>query len=299
MEPSETTHPDPFGQALTAGGQKIAELAAVATLAGQVAAQARARKQAQAADGGAEWETQLAEARARWALALDPGRLSRANLLDTVRAWAAAAPWEHAAAGASDALDAAEGHMRELHPYAMGRYDARRAEGMTRADAMRASVPDFAMHPSPRPMPADTRQDRGQAALPAAPAPGLTESDAHILRDVLAAIARLSDRAAAAGRGPLDPEIARAALAGVPAVPPGLADRVAEGMRSGAITVAAPAPGPATAADIGPAALNWPHGVHDAVAATDLRRSARGRRRAPARRASQHTRTRQPHPPAL
>lgn len=300
MEAFDSTHPDPFGQAMAAGGRKIAELVAVATLMGQVAAHARARKLAQAADGGAEWEAQLAEARTRWAPALDPARLARADLRGTMTAWAAAAPWEDAAAGAADALAAAERHLRDLHGYAMRGYDRRRAAGMSRADAMRETMPDFALHPAPRPAPADVRRDRAQAALPAAPAPGLTESDAHLLRGILDAIARLSERAAAAGRDPLDPEIARAALASVPGVPAALADRVAQGLRSGTVTVAAPAPVPATVSGTGPAALDWPYSAGDTVTAAALRRAAGARPHGPAARRAglnARTRTREPRHP--
>lgn len=280
MDPN-STNPDPFGQAMSGAGQKIAELAAVAALAGQVVAQVRARKAMQGAQDDAAQQAGLAEARTKWAPVLDAGWRADAGLLDVARAWGAALPYEADDAGARDALDAAEERMRQLHPYAMARYDARRGNGMSRGDAMMATAPDFALHPSPRPAPADVRVDRDQAALP--PAPGLTEADAHVLRDVLPEIARLSQRSAAAGHGPLNPDVAEAALSGLPGVSPVLSARVADGLRSGAISVPSPGPAVPTVADAGPGAVSWPHGVHEAVAASALRRAG-GRRPSGARR---------------
>jgi hypothetical protein len=54
-------------------------------------------------------------------------------------------PWYEPAA--ATAMRKSEERLRDLHPYAMGRYDDLRADGMSPADAMREAAPLFARPP--------------------------------------------------------------------------------------------------------------------------------------------------------
>lgn len=282
MESFDPVHADPFDQATSDAGRKIAELFTVASIAGQALARHRARRAAASPEDGSP-PVDLAEAgleadRAAWAPALDRGWLADAGLVDVARAWRAATDWEHADDAAREAADLAEERMRQIHPYAMARYDARRADGQPRAEAMINTVPDFALHPRPRPGPADAWEGRHLDAAPAQPAEGLTDAELPVVRRLLDIVARLSARSAAEGRGPLAPEVAEAALRNqVTGAPDALVDWVVAGLRATGAPGQAPAR-PPTVADVGPAAVNWPGTVHDAVAVTVMRRAAGGRR---------------------
>jgi hypothetical protein len=295
MDTFDPQHPDPFGHATSEAGRKVAELFTVASLAGQAWARARARRAAGDPAGPGDAPdlaaADLEAARAAWAPALDRGWLADAGLVDVARAWRAAADWEHADPAARAAADLAEERMRQIHPYAMARFDARRAAGQPRTEAMVATVPDFALHPRPRTGWADSRDPRAGWAdvgegrrLDAAPdalaqpAEGLTDAELPVVRRLLAAVARLSAQSVADGRGPLAPEVAEQALRNqVTGAPDALIDWVVAGLRDGGPAPQAPAR-PPTVASSGPGAVNWPGTVHDAVAATVMRQAAGGRR---------------------
>ncbi|GAA4205924.1 hypothetical protein GCM10023074_45700 [Microbispora amethystogenes] len=66
------------------------------------------------------------------------------------RAWGAALPYATSDPGAERALLRCESRLRELHPYAMNRYDRLRVEGHTPEAAMREVAPLFAREPRPR-----------------------------------------------------------------------------------------------------------------------------------------------------
>ena len=280
-----------MGQASAAAGQKVAELAAVAAMLGQVAAQVKARQVSRAADALARDEAALAAARARWAPALHPEWLADATLRNVATAWGSAAPWEQADSEAQAALEACETRLRELHPYAMRRFDDLRSRGWARADAMMDAGPAFALHPSPRPAPQDLYDGLAAAApsgggpgqAPAAPPPA--DPDAAVTGRILRIVARLNEQAAAAGRGPLDPEVVDIALRTRTSAPDALISTVVDGLRAGTRvvpTVAVPA-GPRSAASAGVNAATWPSTVYDGVAAATIRRSVTGQRRPAAR----------------
>lgn len=314
MEPSEGMHPDPFGGALAITGQKIAELASVAALVGQTVVRMRARKAEQEADGkergnntaqDTERDAQLAADRAVWAPVLDKGWRKDAGLVDTVRAWGAAVRWEDADASAAEAVTAAEERLRELHPYAMRNYDALRAEGKSRFAAMMEAVPDFALHPDPRPAPADTQQGRRLAAAGnSTPAPGLSEQDLAVTRRLMKIAARMNARSVAAGHGPVSPEAVMTALrTQVYGAPDELLDRVERGLRTRPVTLAAVprSASPKTAATRGPGAASWPSTVQDGLAAT-LKRQAAAKSRASrgqGKKATTFTNARRPSGPAV
>jgi hypothetical protein len=287
-----------MGQASGAAGQKIAELAAVAAMLGQVAGQVRARQTSRAADRLASEEADLAAARARWAPALHREWLADAGLRDVAGAWGAAAPWEHADAGAQAALDTCEARLRELHPYAMRRFDELRGRAWARTDAMMEAAPAFALHPSPRPAPQDAYDGRyvtaagpgnaGPGHAPAMPLP--VDPDAAVTGRILGIIARLNEQAAAARRGPLAPEVVDVALRTRTNAPDALISQIVDGLRNGGVSVPAPA-APArqrSAAATGPGAANWPFTVHDSVAAAEIGHAVTGTYR-PAGRAARHT----------
>ena len=85
-------------------------------------------------------------------------------------------PWYEPTAAA--AMRKSEERLRDLHPFAMARYDRLRADGLEPAEAMRETAPLFALSPRARawpfaPLPvldAGTGADAGRAADP--PAPG-------------------------------------------------------------------------------------------------------------------------------
>jgi hypothetical protein len=285
MEPSEGAHPDPIGQASAAAGQKVAEFAAVAAMLLQVSTMARARQAAVAADSLTQQNTELATARARWAPALDRGWLADATLRDVARVWGAAAPWEGTGQGAEAALEASETRLRELHPYAMRRYDDLRARGWGRTHAMSDAAPAFALHPSPRPAPEDANQGRyltasspGQDPDTAAASAG--GADAAVTYRIMGILARLNEQEIAAGRGPLSPGAADVALRTRVSAPDSVIGAIVDGLRDGTLTVpAVTAPPPRrSVSSAGPAGLDWPADVRQAVAA------GAGARTRPARR---------------
>jgi hypothetical protein len=117
-------------------------------------------------------------AHARWAPALDPAWLRRATLIETAQAWGAALPYSDRAtpwgeSAAASAMRRCEERLRELHPFAMARYDRLRGDGLGPAEAMREAAPLFALHPqardgsyTPRPM-LETAPSADNAASPA------------------------------------------------------------------------------------------------------------------------------------
>lgn len=274
MEPSpfDAQHPDPLGHAASEAARKVVELISVAVMIAQSRQQ---RRYVKAARDEAEKEAWLAEARTTWSPVLDAGWRADAPPLDAVtRAWAAALPYEHEDAGARQALEAAEPHMRELHPRAMGEFDRRTSTGADRGDAMLAAVDSFARHPRP--------------GIQGGP-PELANGEADIISRLLGDIARLASRKAEAGGQLNARDIAEWLRRDLP---PGMADLVSQGVREGnAARPAGARPGarPAAARSVaghGPAAVSWLAPVGDGVAATFLRRSGGGRHRRTAQRHS-------------
>ncbi|MFC5187191.1 hypothetical protein [Actinomadura harenae] len=156
---SENHHPDPFAEALTLSGQRMVQLITVtaALKQGHDALTRRMNKARQARDDAAVRREDTAlramrdEARARWAPAHDREWLQQADLYETGRSWAAANPYIDSLTSARSAADKCEARLRELHPYAMQRYDELRAEGRERLEAMRESAPFFTRAPHSRP----------------------------------------------------------------------------------------------------------------------------------------------------
>ncbi len=272
------THPDPLREAMTHGLQRATQIASFAGTAAQVfiyhqktqarAAAERDERARRALQGQIRAERDAA--RAGWSPALDPQWLRDAGLRSTAQAWGAAmpyadrnVPWYEPTAAA--AMRKSEERLRDLHPFAMARYDRLRAEGLGPAEAMREAAPLFALSPRARAWPftpapvlnAGTSTDPARAAdLPAtgsgpADLPG-TEALESRGRGIVTA---LQERAVAAGREPLSHDELRTVLEAVTNLPADVIDRVTqsapanERAQSGLDNTAAP--GRARAADAG------------------------------------------------
>jgi hypothetical protein len=165
-------HPDPFEDVLRQGVQRAIQLASAAVTAAQVYLFHR-NTQARAVDEHddrarralhAQMRAGQQAGRAGWAPVLDPAWLGAATLLQVARAWSAAVPYSDRAVpwyepAAATAMRKCEERLRDLHPYAMGRYDRLRADGLGPAEAMQEAAPLFARAPrardsssTPRPM---------------------------------------------------------------------------------------------------------------------------------------------------
>jgi hypothetical protein len=103
--------------------------------------QARLQQQAQL-------DAERAAARVRWAPGNDASWLREAGLLDVAGAWAAAVPFADSNSelfeeSAQSAVLNCENRMRDIHPYAMSRYDRLRVDGMGPTEAMYEALPLF------------------------------------------------------------------------------------------------------------------------------------------------------------
>jgi len=258
--------PDPLPQAAAQGVQKIAEVVFALALLGQVVASVRARQAARTAAEIAAEAAAAAAARTRWAHALHPDWLADASLTDVAGAWGAALPYAQADTDAASALAACEDRLRQLHPDAMRAYGKLVAGGLSPAEAMQRTAPDF-LQPSGAPR--------------AGPVPG-----AAAARRILAVIARLDADAVAHGQSPLTPAELEAALTHRTNASAELIRQVIGGRAAGA-GIAPPPPGPAdppSAASAGLAAADWPHISRAGVVATRIRRAAGGQARRAGRR---------------
>ena len=171
MDPSDV-HPDLLGEALSKSAQQLAQLGSLLTSWAMVEARRRERRDAAQAARDEQELRDLRDqeraawqlARAGWAPAADQRWLSQAGLIETARAWSAAAAYADADPAAATALARCEDRLRHLHPYAMAWYDRQRAQGASPLDAMKDALPLFARAPYARP------------GGPAAPRPALADS---------------------------------------------------------------------------------------------------------------------------
>jgi hypothetical protein len=150
-------HPDLFQDAAQHGLQRAVQVASCAVTAGQVyiyhqkatARIASERDERARRALNAQIRADREVARAGWAPALDPQWPGQADLPQTARAWSAAMPYADRAVpwyepAAATAMRKCEDRLRDLHPYAMSRYDRLRADRMSPAEAMREAAPLFA-----------------------------------------------------------------------------------------------------------------------------------------------------------
>ena len=158
MDPSDV-YPDLLGQAVSHSSQRLAQMGSLLASWAVVEARRKERRNAAtAARSQHELETLREQERAAyklaqvgWAPADDRQWLAQADLIQTARAWSAAAAYADGDPYAASAAGRCEERLRTLHPYAMAWYDRLRAEGAGRFDAMREAVPLFARAPHARP----------------------------------------------------------------------------------------------------------------------------------------------------
>lgn len=243
------THPDPFGDAVGHGLQRAVEVVSCAVTAAQVYAYQQRAQAAAAAERDERARRALAAqaradrdaARASWAPALDPDWLRQADLLQTARTWGAAMPYADRSVpwyepAAATAMRKSEERLRDLHPYAMARYDRLRTDGMGPAEAMREAAPLFARPPTahdtpyaPRPaLDAGTGENLAwtAAAPPGTGGPGrpaMADTQERRGRQIVSA---LQARAREQRRAPLAEAEQRTVLETITNLPPDVIDRV-------------------------------------------------------------------------
>jgi hypothetical protein len=280
MEPAQYTNP--LEDALSHGSQRVAQVASLAAAMAQVVMQHRAMADAQKAlppDTRAakilNEQTRLLNEQARmaWAPAHDRRWLTDAGIVQTARAWAAAATHAPTNPSAASAMRKCEEHLRTLHPHAMARYDRLRHDGMPPLDAMRDTAPLFGHSPTTRPGdPAPHRSaletGSGQTEAPSADHSGDVSDISHASADNhertelrgRQIVERLQARARAAGHPAPGPDELAMILETATNLPTGTIDRLTH-------NPPAPVP-PDPAADKSPAKLaaqNFPHTAAEAV----------------------------------
>ena len=184
MDPSDV-YPDLLGQAVSHSSQRLAQMGSLLASWAVVEARRKERRNAaKAARSQHELQTLREQERAAyklaqagWAPAGDRQWLAEADLIQTARAWSAAAAYADAAPDAASAAGRCEERLRALHPYAMAWYDRLRAEGAGRFDAMREAVPLFARAPHARP--GGPAADRRSLRVSASPQAGAQADDSH------------------------------------------------------------------------------------------------------------------------
>ncbi len=287
------TLPDPFQDALGHGIQRAVQVASCAVTAAQVYLYQH-RSQAMAAaerDEGArrrlaaQMRADREAARAGWASAVNSDWLQSADLFQVARAWGAAMPYADRSMPwyeptASTAMRQSEERLRDLHPYAMGRYDRLRTDGMGPAEAMRETAPLFANAPRAYDRPyvpravlvAGSGESLAWTASAQNPAEqsGVTLAEAQELRG-RQIIAALQEQARAQRRGPLGESEQRTVLETITNLPPEVIDRVVGPVRA-RVTGATAAAANTAAARPDRSARPWEHdfpaSIQDVVATT-------------------------------
>jgi hypothetical protein len=280
----DQAYPDPFQEAMQHGLQRALQISAAVATAVQVYAYHQ-KTQARAV-GEHDERTRRAlnsqiraghdAARSEWAPALDPKWLRQADLLDTARAWGAAMPYADRNVpwyepSAATAMRKCEDRLRDLHPYAMARYDRLRAEEFGPADAMREAAPLFAYAPRAHGAPAASRLSLGpgdgtgmtwtaSAPDPVSPQPGANTGPLENRgRQILAS---LQARARTQGRDPLGEDEQRTVLETITDLPPEVIDRIVTPGRGSTVT----APAASATRSARPWEKDFPTPIQDVVA---------------------------------
>jgi len=279
------TYPDPFQDALGYSLQRAIHVGSVATTAAQVYLHHQRTQAIAEVEHDQQARRALAtrmradrdSARTGWAPALNPDWLRHADLLQAARTWGAAVPYADPSVpwyepAAATAVRKSEERLRDLHPYAMTRYDRLRDEGNSPADAMRDAAPLFARPARvydrpyvPRPVLVDGNGESlawtSPARGPGGP-PGMAVTDAQQIRG-RQIVAALQERARAQHRDPLGEAEQRTVLETITNLPPDVIDHV---VSHGATTVPSPAGASRPALTIdsatarhGPADRPWQH----------------------------------------
>jgi hypothetical protein len=138
-------HPDLFTEAAQLAARDARRMASLLAVAGRIILQQQA---AGMRASQARLRAERAAARARWAPGNDQQWLRDAGLLDVAKVWAAAIPYADRTGklfekSAESAVMRCESRLRDLHPYAMSRYDRLRADGTGAVKAMYEALPLF------------------------------------------------------------------------------------------------------------------------------------------------------------
>jgi hypothetical protein len=281
------THSDPFQDAMGSGLQRAMQVASCAVTAAQVYAYQH-RSQAMAAAERdqrarraltAQIRAERDVARAGWAPALDPDWLAQADIFQAARAWGQAmpyadpnVPWYEPAAGM--ALRRCEERLRDLHPFAMARYDRLRGDGFGEAEAMREAAPLFARSPHAREGDYKSRFAlepgtgesviRPMAATPPAPERSMA-LPAALERRGIQILGALQARARAEHRRPLGEAEQRTVLETITNLPPNIIDWIVQPASppglpsSSALTTAGTSTASSDLLRTRPAARPWEH----------------------------------------
>jgi len=157
MDPA-THHPDPLAESFGHSAQHVAQFTSVVMAAGYAYTQYRARRAQRNAARDERTARELRDqqraayqqARMAWAPAHDSRWLAQADLIQTARAWGAAAPYADDDPLSASAMRKCEDRLRAIHPYAMARYDRLRAQGAGPIEAMQEAAPLFTRVPHAR-----------------------------------------------------------------------------------------------------------------------------------------------------
>ena len=239
---TENQHPDPFTEASQLAFKDFQRMFYTAAALTNAYLQHRAKaEQRKMLDGRRERrameERERAErdaVRARWEPATDRQWLRSAGPVDVANVWTAAVQYADPASdlyerSAELAVDNCEDRLRELHPYAMSRYDRLRTDGMSRLEAMHEAAPLFLNHPNARPHGASPRpgiaaQGLGHPWIDEMHGPSREGFDQHVAEQQTARGTRIVEgmqsRALASDRPLLDPDEQRTALEAATNLPP-------------------------------------------------------------------------------
>ena len=275
---------DPFEDALSRGAQHAAQLTSLIAAAAQVLAQRRALREAahaagvdqQATPGLRDQErTAYRQARLSWTLAHDARWLAGADVLATAQAWGAATCYADTDPAAAAALRRCEDRLRQLHPYAMARYDRLRAEGMSPHEAMRDAAPMFDREPHPhtgQPAPSrpaliaadeqDTSPPGDEVSDSRTPPGPDTAQPERTARRGQQIVAQMQAQARAAGRDELGPAELATVLETVTNLPADVIEQLTRQAAEGS----EPRATSRTAAQL--AAVSFPHTAAEAVTAS-------------------------------
>jgi hypothetical protein len=308
MEPNH--HADPLEEALSHGSQRVAQLASLVAAMTQVAMHRKtlhesrsATQDGQAARALLHQEKLLHDqVNMAWAPAHDKRWLADADLIQTGRAWAAAASDSATDPTAASAMRKCEDRLRTQHPHAMTRYDRLRTDGLEPLEAMRQAAPLFARPPDVRvgdPAPsqpalttANAEASPQQADHTGSQAPTDADTDALSLvqeRGLRIAEA-LQTRAHAAGQPPLGGDELALILEAVTNLPEQVISHIAT---ETALAQGGEAPGTRTPAHL--AAQSFPFSAADALRAGASSSRDNAPRHNPAKLSTAHMR--QPNQP--
>lgn len=245
---TENQFPDPFGEAVGQAGREVKTMAYVTALfiGAYLRHQAQAEQKMVLRDEQAKRAAAAREraerdaVRARWAPALDRRWLRGANAVELADTWVAAVPYADPASdlyerSAELAADNCEARLNDLHPYAMNHYHRLRADGLSRPEAMKESLPLFLNHPHAQPQDSSPRLSLTAQGLDHRPpdqayGPDRAGFDQHVTRQQTARgqriVGQMQSRALSSDRPLLSTDEQRTALINATNLPPAVIGQI-------------------------------------------------------------------------